>query len=147
MYIRLSTDTLTVVQKGLTTTVAPEDRRTPRMLKEAGDTVVRLLSAVFPSSWRSGEVPHGWRKADVASTPNRANTTPASGKIVDLQTFTCLETACERKEGNWDHSTKDRLCPMPISCWDEMTGSVARYKQGMSFISITPWGKGGEGGI
>lgn len=93
MYIRLSIDMLTVVQKGLTTTVGPEDRRTPRMQKEAGDTVMRLPSAVFPSSWRSGEVPRGWRKADIASTPNRANTTPASGKTVDLQTFTCLETA------------------------------------------------------
>lgn len=57
MYIHLSRDALTVVQRGLVTAVGPEDRRTPRMLKEPGDTIVRLLSGVSPSSRGPGERP------------------------------------------------------------------------------------------
>jgi len=66
------------------------------MLKEPGDTIVRLISEVSPSTGRPWEAPHGWRKVDIPSSPNRANASSASGKTVDLQRFSCLEMASVR---------------------------------------------------
>ncbi|KAK4816812.1 hypothetical protein QYF61_023499 [Mycteria americana] len=37
----------------------------PRALRELADAVVRLLSIIFEKSWRLGDVPEDWKKANV----------------------------------------------------------------------------------
>ncbi|KGL74990.1 hypothetical protein N309_02432, partial [Tinamus guttatus] len=37
----------------------------PRVLSELADVIPKLLSIIFKSSWRMGEVPEDWKKANV----------------------------------------------------------------------------------
>ncbi|CAM4581387.1 unnamed protein product [Caretta caretta] len=37
----------------------------PRVLKELADVIAEPLAIIFENSWRSGEVPHDWKKANV----------------------------------------------------------------------------------
>ncbi|KFP33053.1 RNA-directed DNA polymerase from mobile element jockey, partial [Colius striatus] len=37
----------------------------PRVLREVAQVVARQLSIIFEQSWRTGEVPEDWRKANV----------------------------------------------------------------------------------
>ncbi|KFP27770.1 RNA-directed DNA polymerase from mobile element jockey, partial [Colius striatus] len=37
----------------------------PRVLRELTDVIARPLSIIFEHSWRTGEVPEDWRKANV----------------------------------------------------------------------------------
>ncbi|PKU42688.1 rna-directed dna polymerase from mobile element hypothetical protein [Limosa lapponica baueri] len=37
----------------------------PRVLRELADVIVKLISIIFDKSWRTGEVPEDWRKANV----------------------------------------------------------------------------------
>ena len=37
----------------------------PRVLRELADVIAEPLSIIFERSWRTGEVPKGWRKANV----------------------------------------------------------------------------------
>ncbi|NWX33671.1 RTJK polymerase, partial [Notiomystis cincta] len=41
------------------------DRMHPGVLRELADTIVRPLTIIFERSWRSGEVPEDWKKANV----------------------------------------------------------------------------------
>ena len=90
MYVHLSTDTLTAVQRGLTTTMGPEDSEDAegprRYHREAA------LSSLSRLTETRGET-HGWRRVYIASSPNRANPTPVSGKTADHQSSMCLEMA------------------------------------------------------
>jgi len=40
-------------------------RMHPRVLRELADVIAELLSIIFERSWRTGEVPEDWRKANV----------------------------------------------------------------------------------
>jgi len=37
----------------------------PQVLRELADIIAELLSIIFERSWRTGEVPEDWRKANV----------------------------------------------------------------------------------
>ena len=37
----------------------------PRVLREMADIIARPLSIIFEKSWRTGDVPEDWRKANV----------------------------------------------------------------------------------
>jgi len=37
----------------------------PRVLRELADVIAEPLSIIFERSWRTGEVPEDWRKANV----------------------------------------------------------------------------------
>ncbi|PKU31507.1 rna-directed dna polymerase from mobile element jockey- hypothetical protein [Limosa lapponica baueri] len=37
----------------------------PRVLRELADVIMKPLSIIFERSWRTGEVPEDWRKANV----------------------------------------------------------------------------------
>jgi len=41
------------------------DRMHPRVLRELADVIAEPLSIIFERSWRTGEVPENWRKANV----------------------------------------------------------------------------------
>jgi len=41
------------------------DGMQPRVLRELADVIAELFSIIFERSWRTGEVPEDWRKANV----------------------------------------------------------------------------------
>ncbi|KFV88061.1 RNA-directed DNA polymerase from mobile element jockey, partial [Struthio camelus australis] len=44
--------------------MGPDGMR-PRVLRELADIIARLLSIIFERTWRTGEVPKDWKKANV----------------------------------------------------------------------------------
>ena len=44
----------------------------PRVLKELADVIAEPLSIIFERSWRTGEVPEDWRKANVTQSSKTA---------------------------------------------------------------------------
>ncbi|KAK4808264.1 hypothetical protein QYF61_020755 [Mycteria americana] len=44
----------------------------PRVLRELADIVARPLSIIFEKSWRSGDVPEDWKKANAPPSTRRA---------------------------------------------------------------------------
>ena len=66
----------------------------PRVLRELADIIARPLSIIFEKSWRTGDVPEDWRKANVTpiykkgSRENPGNSRPISltsipGKVME----------------------------------------------------------------
>ncbi|PKU34099.1 rna-directed dna polymerase from mobile element jockey- hypothetical protein [Limosa lapponica baueri] len=41
------------------------DRMHPRVLRELAEVIAEPLSIIFERSWRTGEVPEDWRKANI----------------------------------------------------------------------------------
>jgi len=41
------------------------DRMHPRVLRDLADVIAELISIIFQRSWRTGEVPENWRRANV----------------------------------------------------------------------------------
>ncbi|CAM4456862.1 unnamed protein product [Caretta caretta] len=119
------------------------DELHPRVLKELAAVIAEPLAIIFENSWRTGEVPDDWKKANVVpifkkgKKEDPGNYRPVSltsvpGKIME-QVFkeSILKHLHERKViRNSQHGfTKGRSCLTNlIAFYDEITGSVDEGK-------------------
>ncbi|CAM4550084.1 unnamed protein product [Caretta caretta] len=119
------------------------DELHPRVLKELAAVIAEPLAIVFESSWRTGEVPDDWKKANVVpifekgKKEDPGNYRPVSltsvpGKIMEqVLKESILKHLHERKViRNSQHGfTKGRSCLTNlIAFYDEITGSVDEGK-------------------
>jgi len=57
----------------------------PRVLRELADVIAEPLSIIFERSWRTGEVPEDWRKANVTSVFKKGKKEdPGNYRLVSL---------------------------------------------------------------
>ncbi|KFP32892.1 RNA-directed DNA polymerase from mobile element jockey, partial [Colius striatus] len=57
----------------------------PRVLRELADVIAEPLSIIFEQSWRTGEVPEDWRKANATSVFQKGRKeNPGNYKLVSL---------------------------------------------------------------
>ncbi|CAM4445046.1 unnamed protein product [Caretta caretta] len=119
------------------------NRKYPRALKELAAVIAEPLAILFENSWRSGEVPDDWKKANVVPIfkkgkeedlenyrPVSLNSVP--GKIMEqVLKESILKHLEERKViRNSQHGfTKGKSCLTNlIAFYDEITGSVDEGK-------------------
>ncbi|CAM5148159.1 unnamed protein product [Eretmochelys imbricata] len=119
------------------------DELHPRVLKELAAVIAEPLAIIFENSWRTGEVPDDWKKANVVpifkkgKEEDPGNYRPVSltsvpGKIMEqVLKESILKYLHERKViRNSQHGfTKGRSCLTNlIAFYDEITGSVDEGK-------------------
>ncbi|CAM4527941.1 unnamed protein product [Lepidochelys kempii] len=115
----------------------------PSVLKELVDVIAEPLAIIFENSWRSGEVPDDWKKANVVPIFKKGkkkdlgnyrpvSLTSAPGKIMErILKETILKQLEERKViRNSQHGfIKGKSCLTKlIAFYDEITGSVYEGK-------------------
>ncbi|CAM5078395.1 unnamed protein product [Eretmochelys imbricata] len=119
------------------------DELHPRVLKELAAVIAEPLAIIFENSWRTGEVPDDWKKANVVPIFKKwkeedpenyrpVSLTSVSGKIIEqVLKESILKHLEERKViRNSQHGfTKGRSCLTNlIAFYDEITGSVDEGK-------------------
>ncbi|CAM4568591.1 unnamed protein product [Lepidochelys kempii] len=119
------------------------DTLNPRVLKELADVIAEPLAIIFENSWRPGEVPDYWKKANVVpifkkgKKEDPGNYRPRSlssvpGKIMEqVLKESILKHLEERKVIRNSHHgfTKGKSCLTNlIAFYDEITGSVDEGK-------------------
>ncbi|CAM5108800.1 unnamed protein product [Eretmochelys imbricata] len=115
----------------------------PRVLKELADVTAKPLAIIFENSWRSGEVPDDWKKANVVPIFKKGkkedpgnyrpvSLTSVSGKIMEqVLKESILKHLEERKViRTGQHGfTKNKSCLTNLIAFcDEITGSVDEGK-------------------
>ncbi|GAB0208442.1 mitochondrial enolase superfamily member 1 [Grus japonensis] len=111
----------------------------PHVLRELADVIAKPLSIIFERSWRTGEVPEDWRKANVTPVFKKGkkedpgNYRPVSltsipGKMMEQLTLGVIYKYVEEKKvtGSGQHGfTKGKSCLTNlIAFYDGMTGLV-----------------------
>ncbi|CAM4548919.1 unnamed protein product [Lepidochelys olivacea] len=119
------------------------DKLHPRVLKELAAVIAAPLAIIFENSWRTGEVPDDWKKANVVPIFKKGkkkdpgnyrlvSLTSVPGKIMEqVLKESILKHLHERKViRNSQHGfTKGRSCLTNlIAFYDEITGSVDEGK-------------------
>ncbi|PKU44080.1 rna-directed dna polymerase from mobile element jockey-like [Limosa lapponica baueri] len=108
----------------------------PWVLRELADVIVKLLSIIFEMSWRTGEVPEDWRKANVAPVFKKCkkedpgNSRPVCltsipGKMMEPLIVNVISKNVEEKQviGSGQHGfTKGKSCLTNlVAFYDGMT--------------------------
>ncbi|GAB0202828.1 mitochondrial enolase superfamily member 1 [Grus japonensis] len=109
----------------------------PQVLRELADVIAKPLSIIFERSWRTGEVPEDWRKANVTpvfkkSKEDLGNYRPVSltsipGKVMEFILGVMNKHVEEEKviRGDQHEFTKGKSClTNAIAFYDDMTGWV-----------------------
>ncbi|GAB0187551.1 mitochondrial enolase superfamily member 1 [Grus japonensis] len=106
----------------------------PRVLRELADVIAMLLSIIFERSWRTGEVPEDWRKANVTlvfkkdKKEDLGNYRPVSltsipGKVMKQLILEVISKHVEEKKvfrSGQHRFTKGKSClTNPIQNWEE----------------------------
>ncbi|CAM4390866.1 unnamed protein product [Caretta caretta] len=112
-----------------------------RVLKELADVIAEPLAIIFQNSWRSGEVPDDWKKANVVpifkkgKKEDPGNYRPVSltsvpGKIMEqVLEESILKHLEERKVIRNSQHAKGKSCLTNlIAFYDQITGSVDEGK-------------------
>jgi len=111
----------------------------PRVLRVLADVIVEPLSIIFERSWRTGEVPEDWRKANVTSVFKKGkkedpgnhrlvNLTSIPGKVMEQLSLDVISKQAEEKKvirSSQQGFTKGKSCLTNlIAFYDDMTGGV-----------------------
>uniref|UniRef100_A0A803SSL5 Reverse transcriptase domain-containing protein n=1 Tax=Anolis carolinensis TaxID=28377 RepID=A0A803SSL5_ANOCA len=115
------------------------DQLHPRVLKELAEVISEPLAIIFESSWRTGEVPADWRRANVVpifkkgkkNDPNNyraVSLTSIPGKILEkiIKEVVCKHLETDAVIANSQHGfTKNKSCQTNlISFFDRVTSWV-----------------------